>query len=471
MIRSHLLRRALVAVSALALAASACRSSSEPIPPSLPLIIPEPERPAQAPAPAEDAAAAAATRVISPSGDDDARGTTDAPWRTLAHAAAEVRPGDTVRVRPGSYQSFVLEQSGEPDRPIRFLAEPGTIIDDPTHLDGINLEEVSHVEIRGFRVRGAERAGIRAVECAHVTIRDNVVEKNGKWGILTGFCDDLQIIGNEASRSREQHGIYVGNTSARPQVKRNAIWGNRLAGLHLNGDVHMGREGVITEAKIVGNVIHGNGRAGAAGINLDGVRNALIANNLLYANGASGIAVYRIDGGAPSTGNAIVHNTVVMPPKGARWAILLRDGATHTALYHNIVVSEDPRRGAIAATRDSLRGLESDANLLTGRLSLDGGDTIIDLAAWREHTGQDGHSRAAPAAEAIFVDASSGDFRPGPDSPARGAGRPLPDRLRERLVNLTAEDLAGRARPDAPDLGCFQLAASAARPDAAGGDG
>ncbi len=453
-------RRAAAATIALSLmAAIACRSS-EPIPPSMPLVIPEPERPAPAAPPDPDSEAEAeATYVVAPNGDDSAPGDEDAPLRTLARAASLVEPGDTVVVRAGHYRGFQLEKSGTDEHPIRFLAEDGVTIDDAASRgDGINLEGASHIEIRGFRIEGAPRAGIRAVDCEHVTIRDNVVEKSGKWGILTGFCDDLRILNNEAADSVEQHGIYVGNTSERPLIQGNTMRGNRLAGLHVNGDVHMGGEGLVTEARIVGNVVYDNGRAGAAGINLDGVRDSVIANNLLHGNMATGIAVYQMDGGKPSANNAIVHNTIVMPTQGSRWAVLLRDRAQRTTLYNNIIINQNPRRGSIVATADSLRGLSSDANLLTDRISVDDGESIIALSAWRELTGQDGASREAPAAAELFVDPSGGDFRLAANSPARGAGRPLPRDLRARALDHMARDLAGEARPEgnAPDLGCYQ---------------
>jgi hypothetical protein len=466
---------ALVALAALA--APGCRSS-EPIPPSLPLVVPEPERPepdrdperprADRPSAAERAADAppteiAADHVVAPEGDDRADGSAESPWRTLAHAASQVGPGATVLVRPGRYRGLELTTSGEPGRPIRFIAEAGAIIEAPDRPDGINLEGASYVEIRGFRITGASRAGIRAVDCEHVTIRDNRVDRNGKWGILTGFCDDVRILGNEASRSREQHGIYVGNTTARPLVEGNTLWGNQRAGLHMNGDRHMGGDGVIREARVIGNVIRDNGRDGAAAINLDGVRDSLIANNLLHGNVATGIAVYRIDGGEPSTGNAIVHNTIVMPRSSRRWALLLRDGAAGTSIYNNIIVTENSRRGAILASADSLPGLASDANLITDRLSVDEGQTILDLQAWRARTGQDARSATAPDAAALFVEPRRGDFRLAANSPARGAGVPLPRSVRVRALDLTARDLAGTARPedDAPDLGCYQEASSA----------
>ena len=62
--------------------------------------------------------------------------------------------------------------------------------------DGINLEGADYVTIEGFTVVGMPRAGIRSVLNHHVTIRNNVGDHNGRWGIFTGFSDDLLIENN-----------------------------------------------------------------------------------------------------------------------------------------------------------------------------------------------------------------------------------------------------------------------------------
>src|SRR5690606_4989498 len=130
-------------------------------------------------------------------------------------------------------------------------------------------------------------------------------------GILTGFCDDLVIENNVTSRSAVEHGIYVSNSGDRPVIRRNTSWGNRANGSHMNGDTEMGGDGVISEALVEGNLIYGNGQGGGgSGINMDGVRDSIIRNNLIHSSHASGISLYRIDGGAPSSGNRVLNNTV-----------------------------------------------------------------------------------------------------------------------------------------------------------------
>ena len=73
-----------------------------------------------------------------------------------------------------------------------------------TTPDGINLEGADYVTIEGFTVNNMPRTGIRAVLNHHVIIRNNHCDNNFKWGILTGFSDDILIEGNVTSRSQDR---------------------------------------------------------------------------------------------------------------------------------------------------------------------------------------------------------------------------------------------------------------------------
>lgn len=67
---------------------------------------------------------------VSPNGDDSlppASVTPERPWATLARAATQVAPGDTVRVAHGFYNlgnDLLFPVAGRADAPIRFVAEP-----------------------------------------------------------------------------------------------------------------------------------------------------------------------------------------------------------------------------------------------------------------------------------------------------------------------------------------------------------
>ena len=154
-------------------------------------------------------AARAATFHVATTGNDAAAGSTTAPWRTIQHAADAVSPGDIVVVHAGTYVGFTVAARGTEAAPIAFVADGHVAIDGAatTDRDAILIDGGAWIRIEGFTVTGATRAGIAALDCDHVTVRGNHVDQNGKWGVFSGFCDDIVIEDNETSRSGEQHGI------------------------------------------------------------------------------------------------------------------------------------------------------------------------------------------------------------------------------------------------------------------------
>src|SRR5262245_302735 len=327
-------------------------------------------------------------------GSDGATGlSVAAAWATLAHAAEQVGPGDTVHVLDGSYQGFYLTTSGAPGQPITFRAEGPSVritADNAVTPDGINLEGASYVVIDGFVVNDRTRTGIRAVTASFVTVRNCHLGHNGRWGILTGFVDDFLAEHNEAHHSVAEHGIYVSNSCDRPIVRNNIVHDNAGNGLHFNGDASLGGDGMIEDALVEGNVIYGNGAAGGSGINMDGSVGGVIRNNLVYDAHASGISLYRIDASTGSTGNLVVNNTVLTAADG-RWSLNIANGSTGNTVRNNIFYTLHSFRGAITIDSSSRPGFTSDYNSVMDRFSTNGGGSVIGLAAWQAQ-GYDQHS-------------------------------------------------------------------------------
>ena len=387
------------------------------------------------------------TLHVATTGNDGGDGSSAQPWRTLQRAANAARAGDLIVVAPGGYAGFDLRTSGTSANPIVFQAQPGVLINAPNPVrpsEGINLEGASWVVVEGFTVNGMPRAGIRSVTNHHVTIRGNTTDGNGRWGIFSGFSDDLTVEDNVTSRSAAEHGIYVSNSGDRPIIRRNHVWGNNACGIHMNGDASMGGDGLISGALVEGNLVHGNGRGGGSGINADGVQDSRFLNNIVVDNHASGISLYRIDGAAGSRNNLVAHNTIVQAADG-RWALNIRDGSTGTRILNNILLTLHTWRGAISVTADSRTGLTSDANAVTPRFTLNDGASTVDLAGWRQATGQDQHSFATTPA-AVFVDPADGDYHVLAGAPVVDAG--------VTVAGVTT-DFEGHARPAglAPDVG------------------
>ncbi|CAN5596208.1 hypothetical protein BH09PLA1_BH09PLA1_10130 [soil metagenome] len=394
--------------------------------------------------------------VVATTGSDSAAGTTDAPWRTLQHAADRVAPGDTVNVRAGNYTGFQLENSGTRLNRITFRAELGVVIDhrNATTPDGINLEAASFITIRGFNVVGIERSGIRSVLNDGVQIIGNTCDRNGRWGIFTGFSENILIEGNIARRSVAEHGIYFGNSADNPIIRGNICWGNRACGIHVNSDLSQGGDGIISNALIENNTCWSNGAGGGSAINMDGVQNSIVRNNLIYNTYASGISLYRIDGARGAKNNFVVNNTIVMANSNTspgRFAINIADGSTGNPVRNNICYSYHPSsggRGSIQVSADSRSGLVSDYNIVNDTNGFSNNDTGQNLAQWRASTGQDAHSQVAAPSD-LFNDTALSDYHLRGGSVAIDAGTGVTAPLVDMHNN-------GRPSNGAVDIGAFE---------------
>ena len=302
--------------------------------------------------------------------------------------------------------------------------------------DAFFIENANYIVVDGLTIQNADRAGIRISMSVHVTIRNCILANNGTWGLFTDFSDFTLAEYNESYGAVDEHGIYISNSSDYPTIRGNILHHNHANGLHMNGDISMGGDGVISYALVEDNIIYENGTGGGSGINMDGVTNSIVRNNLLYSNHASGISVYQIDGGSGSHDNRILNNTILMASDG-RWAINIPNANdTNNKVFNNILYTYHSWRGVISIASPTLTGFESDYNVVMDRFSTDSGDTRITLGAWRA-LGYDTHSVMATPAE-LFVDVSGNDYHLKAGSPAIDLGTFLGD---------VSDDLEGNPRP------------------------
>ncbi len=414
--------------------------------------------------------AAAAVLHVAQRGSDADPGTAERPWRTLQHAVERAAPGDTIRVHEGTYQGARIERSGRRKRPIVLEAAPGerVVLDRPgaraRHGSILEIERFGGIvrdwAIRGFEIVGAPRSGIDVRGAARIAVERNRVRASGLSGIFTAFADRVRILDNESYENGE-HGVYASNSGDRPRIVGNLLWDNAASGIHLNGDLSQGGDGVIARARIARNAILGNGRLGGSGINLDGVRQALVVNNLVVDEHASGISLFRQDGAICSSGNRVFHNTVVVAEDG-RWALNLPDpGCANNRVVNNVLWTSHPWRGSIAVAEPRPPGFESRHNAVRDRFSVDGGETRISFEEWRGLGHGEGSFLASP--EELFVDAAAGDYRLRRGGPAQDAGA----RLRR-----VRRDLVGTRRPQGAgwDVGAYEARVEATRTRGAGLD-
>ncbi len=408
--------------------------------------------------------AAGTTHYVDPAGSNDAPGTKAAPWETLQHAVDNVAAGDTIVVNPGTYAGMRIEHSGEPGALITLTAAVrGTVVIDrpgPSNVHDSNLEietwdgdgTVHHWVVKNIEVRGAPNAGIDVRGTAsnhshHITIRNVKVHHNGvattKTGIFFAFVDYATVTGANSHHNGE-HGIYLSNSGDHFTIQRNRLHHNERCGLHINGDLSQGGDGVISAGQIDANRIEANGAEGCSGINLDGVTDTTISNNVIVENHATGIAVFQQDGAVCSRQITIANNTIVQAADG-RWAVTVGTGGCRDlTILNNVLLTRHPWRGAIELPDLSVPGLHSDYNLVADRFSTDDGDTTISIAQWRKATGQDTHSRVA-GINAVFA---TGSYRHLADGPAEDAGTTV----------ALAHDHDDVARPTgaANDIGAYE---------------
>ena len=387
---------------------------------------------------------------VSPVGSDAGAGTAAAPWQTLQHAADVVQAGDYVDVQAGTYVGFNLtsSHSGTASSPITFHAEAGVVINTGNTKtgDGINMEGASYITIDGFTVNNAARGGIRAVTDTNVTIKNNHVNAANQWNIFTGFSQNVVIENNVSTNPVNQHDIYVSNSADNPIIRNNTCSGSQGCGIHMNGDISQGGDGIISNALVEGNIIYNNGSLGGSGINADGVQNSVFRNNVVYGELGSGLSLFQQDGGGPSTGNLVINNTIVVASTG-RWAINITNGSTNNTVRNNILDNLNTGHGAISVTSDSMSGFTSDDNVIINNKFTDG-STNYTLAQWQSFSGQDLNSIVSTEGS-VFVNAGANNYHLAAGSPAIDKGT---------SVNAPSTDLDGNPRPSGAgyDIGAYE---------------
>jgi len=394
--------------------------------------------------------AQAQTFLVDPGGANTNDGSLLHPWKTIVYAATQVEAGDTVLINPGIYIGDVyVDTGGTALEPVTFRAnDDGVIIEgSPTGRDAFYIEGADYVVVEGITFRNAVRAGLRISVSDHVTIRNCTFADNGTWGMFTDFSDYTTVEDSESYGAGDEHGIYISNSSDYPTIRRNILHHNRGCGLHMNGDISMGGDGIISYGVVEQNIVYENGLGGGSGINMDGVTHTIVRNNLLYDNRASGISMYQIDGGSGSHDNRVFNNTILMPANG-RWAINIPNSVdTNNKIYNNILYSAHSFRGSLSIASPTLSGFESDYNVVVNRFSTNDGNSTITLIQWQA-LGYDTHSFIAATSQ-LFVNPAAANFHLKADSPAIDHGLLLPE---------VSEDLEGNPRPSGSthDIGALE---------------
>jgi len=383
---------------------------------------------------------------------DDTAGATQ-EYTTIQAAADAVAAGQTILVHEGRYAGFRLETTGTPSARVVVRGVGDAVIDsDGPSGYGVFLNNVSYVtvedmEVVGVSARGFAHRGATATSpVVGLVLRNNVITDAGAEGMYVSQVSDSLIEGNVitnagTSGADRTHGIYLSNAGSDGTTLRgNIISESGTAGIHFNGDLSIGGDGIISDLLVEANVLFNNGQNG---LNMDGVQDSIIRNNLIYGNASNGIRAYAIDGAEGPRGLVIVNNTFHVP-NGAGWCVRITEDEALNVVFNNILMN-DGGNGSIAL--DNTVAFASANNAVVDTFTPDRDNTILSLAEWQV-LGYDADSFVATPAQ-LFVGA--GDYRLQPGCNAEDAG----------VTNFSGEtspstDLDGGARDSSPDMGAFE---------------
>lgn len=277
---------------------------------------------------------------VSTTGSDTAgNGTASSPYQTINTALANVAPGGTVIVEPGTYtgsgtaEAYPLVSGSTAlvniTEPVTLEAAPDAtgpvIIDASQDANGVYID-ASNVTVKGLTIENANDAGLLAMGSGPLTnldIEGNTLEDNaqttppsaiGDWETLHLVgVEDSVVTGNTVDNNKDG-GIYLTDETAPSTdnlIADNTVENNAVdCGITLAG--HVPGHGVNNNL-VVGNTSEGNGAAGiilATAVPGDSVSNNVVEGNTVANNNYGGITLHTHAPGSTVSGNVIEDNLV-----------------------------------------------------------------------------------------------------------------------------------------------------------------
>ncbi|GEL22333.1 hypothetical protein PSU4_12870 [Pseudonocardia sulfidoxydans NBRC 16205] len=373
-------------------------------------------------------------------------------FRTIADAAAQAKPGDTVLIQPGSYEGFRAPASGTDGQWITYEAAPGGAVEinggDGSDNGRIDLSDRSFVRVAGLSVQKADRFGIYAEDTSNIVL-DKVEVADSRHG---------GIVFLNGSKITVQYANVHGNNSLGTDAEMEAISMDNVDGFEIVGCTVTGNgeEGIDAKYESRNGRIHGNTASDNRGPNIyiDSAYDIVVSDNKV--SGASGPGKTGIMLGVEDYSDTrrlanidIVNNVVTGNNGGGIGFFTESDGTfSDVRIVNNTIVGNE------------------NAGLVLGNTNLSGTNVLRNnLFAGNEQDvkGRSGSTLTADhnlfAAAGVgtdnvtgvpeFVDQPAGDLRLEPGTPGTGAGSP---------DGAPPADIAGAARPQdkAPDIGAYQ---------------
>ena len=217
---------------------------------------------------------------LSPDGSDENPGTKEKPWATLNHASEQVQAGDTVILRPGSYEGTLCpKQDGTAEAPITFISEVrrGAVLIGEMERYAVDVEERHYLHFGGFVIRPTERRGgwMRINRSSHIVIDDVLMEEAIGRPFFINECEQIRVQNSDIRK--QGFGKSGGDVTLIQHSKHIIFEGNAFSrGAHDLVLVYPDR----TNEYIVfrGNVFHA---AWTRTVLFDSVKNVLFEGNII----------------------------------------------------------------------------------------------------------------------------------------------------------------------------------------------
>lgn len=313
----------------------------------------------------------AASYYVSTTGLDSAAGTLAVPWKTIHHALATVKSGDSIWVRAGIYHEQVLVRtSGQPQARLTLSAYPGErpVIDGTGLSAGdqsglVDLSNVDYVTVQGFEIRN-----FRSNTSASVPIGLYIHGKGTGIRIVGNTIHDIATTVQDSSGNALGLAVYGSNPTA--PIDGLVIADNTLYKLTLGFSESMAINGNVTNFLVSSNIVHDTNNIGIGCIGYEGTssdpttdraRGGMVTHNLVYNvssltnpayKAASADGIY-VDGGTRITidGNFIHHCDI-----GLELASEHLNRTTSYCMARNNVIWLSTVCGVSLGGYDSLRG-------------------------------------------------------------------------------------------------------------------
>jgi hypothetical protein len=453
---------------------------------------------------AQPGAAAGRSRYVSLNGNNANRGSIDQPWETIAYAASQLQPGDTLYLRGGTYpvstgDFYYVETrtSGTADSPIIITAYSGekVIIDgsgvsqnfmrinhDYWVVENLELTNFSQGTdlftvdgsfntLRGLTIHDIAGGAVGLNGSSNVLEGSTIHDLTRRAGAVTvtgvkigshneGACDNNIVRNNNIYNNPTGELVYIGAEGSTENV---ACQNNQI----LYNELHDGSEAIQIKLRSTGNLIKSNHIYNISIRAILSVEGSIIAGNTIHSplspeaaitlrrnNQAINNLIYNTDG--TGTGIVVTPNTDVAlnnEPMGFGNKLYNNTvlGLAYGIQFNNAELLHDN------VFINNLSAFNKEMQIDPARLD---GSNIFDYNNWfGPKSSQPGDGPNTRRVDPGLIDQNNQNYR-------ISASSPLVDKGMDLRSEGVATDIEGRARPQGAgfDVGAYEYSEGGINP-------